>query len=258
MDDSSGLKVKINYDKNKSIKLVFGRIDIPRNSDQNTIAGVAMIARRYIRIIDKTDSVYLASISLIDLSSSPSLWANDNFIRIPSFKRVIIKDNDKEIYDISRDYMYGPLLYNNKNEKLAANTFSCFEDFLKGGQFMGLAQHNEALSPGDTHHRYHLYIYDFLGLEYAFQFGIPILPTDSERSRQAMQVNFIHDGLANKKVPFTMHLKIKNEKPKLDSTARTLREYNIEVSKKITNRLIYLNHENYVCLSKFINKGIAG
>ncbi|MBU2986636.1 DUF4340 domain-containing protein [Saccharophagus degradans] len=251
VDKAGGIRADIQLTNGESVTLVFGNLDMPRDSSDSAMLGVAAVARRFIRVIDDTDDVYLAPISLIDLSSYPSLWTNTAFMRSPSFKRLQLRSNEAEPLDVYRSHRFGPLFKVNetgKEKEFDPNRFSCFESFLKSGHCLQVSKADEKIERYHQNKELTVTIEDFTGLVFRYRFARPVDPSAIEVERQALQADFLNDGIAQKKVPFTVELIGMNNAVDLNYFEQQLKQQNIELATLYADRVAFIDIEHYLCL----------
>lgn len=251
VDKDGGIRVNLQLANGKLLTLIFGNLDMPRDSSDSAMLGVAAIARRFVRVIGDTDDVYLAPISLIDLSSYPSLWTDTAFMRLASFKRLQIQSRDSQSLNVYRPHRFGPLYKVHETgteEAFDPNSFTCFESFLKSGRCLQVTKADKNIEGFQQSYQLIVTIEDFMGLSYRYRFAEPVDPTAVEVDRQALQADFLNDGIAQKKVPFTVELVGADNTVELNHFEQQLKQKNIDLAAQYAGRVAFLDIEHYLCL----------
>lgn len=256
--DTGAILITLNLANNSSIKLYFGKLDFPKNSEAGELFGLGYTARRYIRVVtDTSDTVHLTRISIVDLTASAEFWTDNHFIRIPSFKKATLLTDNKREHVFYRSFPFGQLSYYSSDKphtKLDSTAFLCFETFLKTGRCAKVGTHNQGKkSLKNSSLITHILIEDFLGTKYKFDLGKEIKPSQADIDRAALQAGLLSNGMAPSLVPF----KFKSWGEKRSSLAPTetlLYQQNLKLAHTLNERTLFMEKRNVACLYNLLER----
>ncbi len=253
--EEDGITVKLTYENGETVKLIFGILDMPRDETAGVMAGLGGVARRYVRKISGSDdAVFLLPISLIDLSSSASLWANIDYIRVPSFRKATVRAPGKSPIVLARDDMYGPLYKLSSSGQRSAidtNVLKCFEAFLVKGQCKRIAPKSvSSAALGISAGAPEIEVESFEGMSYTLRFGTPVEPSEEEIEFQQMQASFMDKGVAKTLVPVVMTTESSGGGENIFETV--LNDKNTALAARFDGRIAYIEYDNFYCLEALI------